>query len=199
MKLFGITGNIGCGKSTVCKLLSKYNDIVIIDCDQIAKEIIASSTHRQDLIRILGIEIYPHGQVDFQSIGKVIFSDDKKKRLLEEFVHPHVWKAVEERVTLVHPSFICIVESALIFETKSEERFNGVVAVVCDDAEQFRRLETNRKMGREEYYSRQSHQLPSSLKESRAQFVIDTNCSLKELEQRVQNLYHNLKTRKAEL
>lgn len=193
MKAFGLTGNIGCGKSTVSILLSKYPDVLIFDCDRIAKEIISGDLHRQEINFILGIDVFTGKNPDFKAIAKIIFEDTKKKRLLEELLHPLVWATVEEMVKSAENQKICIVESAIIYETKSEDKFTSVIVATCNPEEQFRRIQNGRKIDHADIQARLAQQLPSSGKEARAQFLIRTDCGLKQLKDRVSDLYQKLK------
>lgn len=188
MNAFGLTGNIGCGKSTVAKLLAKHPNVAVFDCDAIAKAIIISEHHRLEIAQILNITNIP----DPKTIAKIIFQDPEKKRLLEEYVHPLVWQTVQEKVERSN-SKICIVESAIIFETGSEDRFTAIITVTCSYGEQVRRLKEFRSMRDEEISLRIHQQLPSQEKMNRADFVIHTECSLEELQGRVTSLYYELK------
>ena len=196
MKPFGLTGNIGCGKSTVATLLSKYPDVLIIDCDRIAKDIISSDEHRQQINTILGINVFLDDKVDFRAIARIIFEIPEKKRSLETLIHPLVWAVVDEKTASAGNSKICVVESAIIFETTSEGKFAAIIVATCNPHEQFRRLRENRHMDDVQIQARLDQQLPSSVKEQQAQFVIHTNCSLDQLEDRVSDLYNNLKQQK---
>ncbi len=196
MKPFGLTGNIGCGKSTVAALLSKYPDVLVLDCDRIAKEVISGEAHRQEINTILSTNVFPDGKANFRAIAEIIFGQPEKKRLLEALVHPLVWATVHEKVVSVDTGTICIVESAILFETKSEDRFAAIIVAACDPHEQFRRLRENRKMDDAEIQARIAQQLPASEKERRAQFVIRTDCSLNQLKDRARDLYRNLRQQK---
>lgn len=196
MKPFGLTGNIGCGKSTVATLLSEYSDMLILSCDRIAKEIISGGTHKKEITSILETNVFQDGTTDFKAIAKIIFDQPEKKRLLEELTHPLVWTAVHEKVEQFGDNKICVVESAIIFETKSEDRFAAVIVATCNPHEQFRRLRENRRMEDAQIQARLGQQISSLEKEKQARFVIPTDCSLNQLKDRVSNLYHNLKQEK---
>lgn len=192
MRAYGLTGNIGCGKSTVANLLSQYSDVVVIDCDKLAKEIVSSESYRKKICSILGEDVFQSGRTDFNKIAKIIFQNSEKKRLFEALIHPLVWERVEEIVGS-EPRKIYIVESAIIFETLSEDRFLDVITVSCSETEQYRRLRENRGMTDREISSRLSHQIPSLNKEIMSRFVVNTDCTLEKLSRRVHVLYTNLK------
>jgi dephospho-CoA kinase len=203
MKPYGLTGNIGCGKSTVATLLSSFPDVFVFDCDRISKEIIGSGTYNQNINEILGADVFAHNRVHFKEIAKIIFEDTHKKKLLEELLHPLVWALVDERVSQVHidtkGNCICVVESAIIFETHCLDKFASVIVAVCNPREQHRRLRTIRHMNDEQIQARQNQQLPQEEKERQAQFVIHTDCNPNQLTERVTELYKQLKQQKGAL
>lgn len=200
--MFGLTGNIGCGKSIVAALLSKYPDIVILNCDDIAKEIINSGKYNTKIRKIFGESVFAIKEVGcvfgtkvpvFSLLAREIFSDLKKKQKFEELIHPLVWETVQEQAELPGNKKTCVVESAIIYETKSEDKFAAIIVVTCNPNEQLRRLRDNRKMRDVEIQARIAQQLPAVEKEKRAQFVINTDCSLEELSKRVARLHKKLK------
>lgn len=194
MKLFGLTGNIGCGKSTVAKLLVVQGDIVVFDCDKIAKEIIASDAVRQDLVKIVGLGIFSNDYtVDWKKLARIIFSDRRKKFRLEHLVHPLVRETIAQEAECLSQDMIGIVESAIIYETSWSDAFNGVVVATCGRSEQVRRLKESRNMSEEDIFARTNAQLPQYEKEHRANFVISTDCSPMQLESNVIELYNKLK------
>lgn len=196
MKAFGLTGNIGCGKSTVAALLAERPDVVILDCDRIAKEVISDRADRREVAHVLDADVFESGEPDFRAIASIIFGDPKKKHLFEQLIHPLVWTVVRARVEAVPDRHICVVESAILYEAGGDSEFPGVIVAVCDAAEQYRRLQANRGMSRSQIDERLAHQISSAEKEARAQFVIHTDCSREQLRGRVTSLYHDLKQSK---
>lgn len=191
-KPFGLTGNIGCGKSTVSAMLYTYPDISVIDCDSIAKEMIICGRYRQEICSILGTDVFVNGIPDLSAIARIIFDDQTKRIAFEKFIHPLVWSIIDER-TVSDGRRIYIVESAIIYETESEDRFRKVIVVTCSRETQFRRLRENRNMTDGEITSRLAQQIASAKKESRASYVIDTDCSIDRLKCRTEDLYILLK------
>lgn len=200
MNAYALTGNIGCGKSTVAALLATYPDVTIIDCDEIAKDIIKSGMFMPLINRIVGENVFPGGKADLKRIGEIIFADSQKKAAFEALIHPHVQKAVRERVGSAQSSQvtqgtkkICIVEAAIIYEIGWQSEFVAVIVVSCSKDEQFHRLLENRHMTREQITARMSQQFSTSHKEERAQFVIHTDCDIDELARRASDLYRQVK------
>ncbi len=192
MKAFGITGNIGCGKSSVLKILNEYLDILIIDCDKVSKTLIGCGAYTDEINTILGFDAFPNGDADFKLIAKTIFTDITKLKAIEELMHPKVWQHVESIVA--NESRICVVESAIIFEKNVQDRFEyGVIVVDCSEKEQFRRLWENRQMNDEKVKAVLALQLPAIEKLLKADYVIDTTLGMEETTRQSRELYLQLK------
>lgn len=192
MAIFGLTGNIGCGKSTVASLLSICPNIYIHNTDEIAKSILADPTNMETVRRILGPRVIHNGVVDRSAVAKVLFGNSVKKRSFEAWMHPRVWNTVYEKRSPDTYDDIDIVESAIIYEMGDVHRFSGIIVVTCDENVQKERLRSNRNMSDEEIEARMGHQLPAAVKAARANFVIDTNCDRDTLLKRVLRLYRDL-------
>jgi dephospho-CoA kinase len=193
MRPFGLTGNIACGKSTVASLLAKFSSVKIVDCDQIAKEILADPKHLESIVKIIGSEAFTGNNPNFIFIRETIFSSSEKRKRLEKFVHPLVWKKVDEIISRVPPDTIQIVESAIIFETDSVNKFRAIIVAYCSDTEQERRLREERNMNPEDIVRIKRNQYAQTGKRLRADYTIDTQCSFVKLRDRVKNLYLMLK------
>jgi len=199
MGTFGLTGNIGCGKSTVASLLNLCPDVYIHNTDEIAKSILADPANTATVARILGSKVIRDGVIDRSSVAKVIFGNSVRKRSFEEWLHPLVWEAVYARMNRESYDNLNIVESAIIYEMDDADRFSGVIVATCDEDVQKERLRRNREMSDEDIELRMDHQLPAAVKAARADFIIDTNCDRETLLKRVIRLYRDLLLRNQEL
>lgn len=180
MNAYGLTGNMGSGKSTVAELLKRHEDICVLDCDQISKEILFDKKNKSKIEKILGTEI---------SGAQIIFRDPIKKQKLEEFIHPLVWQEVQKQIENGPKDTVYIVESALIFETKMENNFKGVILVTCSKKEQFRRIKERNNWTDEQINERLKNQISDKEKMKKGLMVIDNNGSIKELKSKVEQIY----------
>lgn len=198
MKPFGLTGNIGCGKSTVAGMLAKHDDVTLVDCDHFAKAIMDGSEYRLAISQALGFDAFASGAINRKLIATIIFNDPEKKKRLEAVVHPAVWAEVQAIADGLDVRRLCIVEAAIIYETGDEFRFAEMIVAACSAEEQRHRLFIDRHMDLVDLERRISSQMPSGEKEKRAKFVINTDCDLAELEKRVAQLHTELKRLKGE-
>ncbi|MPM51667.1 Dephospho-CoA kinase [bioreactor metagenome] len=177
---YGLTGNMGCGKSTVAKLLKKRKNVCVLDCDQISKEILFDIKNKSKIEKILGKEV---------SEAEIIFKDPIKKQKLEKFIHPKVWQKVRKEIKNGSKDTIYIVESALIYETKMKSSFKGIILVTCNKKEQFKRIKERNNWTDKQIKERLKNQIPDKNKKGNVLIKIDTNCSMKELESKVEKIY----------
>lgn len=192
-KPYGLTGSIGCGKSTVAGILEELGAVVYY-CDAIAGELITDPAHREKIIEILGTDSpFKGASVDKKILAGIIFSDQQVKEKLEKYLHPLVWGAIEWRMAFVPSKAVVFVESALIYEIGWTNKFEAVLVVTCSEEEQVRRLRSIRGMNDLDISNRMYSQLSSREKESRADTVISTECSRESLEAEVKILYDKLK------
>jgi len=146
MKVVGIAGPAGAGKSTVCRILSRRPEIVHIDCDQLAWE-----TYRPGgpaylpILSRFGEEILAQDRtVDRKKLGEIISHDPKAKADLEAIVHPPVMQAVKERVAKARQEGkrLALVEGALLLSSPHVDRgfFDAFIWLSVPEEERMARL-----------------------------------------------------------
>lgn len=191
--IYGLTGNMGCGKSTVAEFFGKFKDVVVFNADQIAKELLCEEQYSQKLQQLLGPHVFSEGKIDIGKVAQLVFNDYKALQKLESFIHPLTWNSICERMKKHTKISFFLVETALIYETEWQRFFKAVIVVMCDKAQQYHRLHIYRGLSDREIDRRLKRQLANEEKMKRADFVIDTTCSLEEVENKACRLYHHLK------
>jgi dephospho-CoA kinase len=180
MKLFGITGGVGMGKSTTGALLEK-RCMAVVDTDRIARQLVEPG--RPALAEIAGVfgasVLLPDGGLDRKALARRIFADAAERAKLEAILHPKIrevwaaeaagWRAAgRDRGAVIIP---------LLYETRAESLFDAVICVACSAASQFERLR-ERGWSRAEIKQRLEAQWPAEEKIARADFVIWTDSTL---------------------
>ncbi|MCB0308798.1 MAG: dephospho-CoA kinase [Bdellovibrionales bacterium] len=132
-QLIGITGGIASGKTLVSNYLVKKG-FEVIDTDELAREVYAHSSIQKKILS-------KWKTLDRRKIRQLVFSDTKNRQWIEKLLHPYIWKAVQRHLKLLGPNhpFIFVVVP-LLFETKSQYRFDKVVSVICPKTMQLSRL-----------------------------------------------------------
>jgi dephospho-CoA kinase len=139
----GLTGPIGCGKSTVASWLGELG-AVVIDADEVAREVVARGTPELDaVVREFGREmLLPTGDLDRPRLGRLVFADPEALRRLEAIIHPavrpRILAAMAEADAAGAPAVV--VEAIKLVEGGLAALCDEVWLVVCDGAEQRSRL-----------------------------------------------------------
>lgn len=191
--VFGLTGNMGCGKSEVARILRTFPGVVVFEADAIAKDILCSKNNIPKIRELLGDSIFSDGKVDKARVAKLVFNDRDALKRLEDFLHPATQQFIWDRVAENNTASLFFVEAALIFEGGLQNSFDGVIVVTCSKEEQFRRLREFRNFTDEEIKQRLSRQWPGVLKEEMADFLIDNSGTAEKLKEEVEALYKRLK------
>lgn len=167
----GLTGGMGCGKSSAARLLERLG-FKRLDSDAIVRD---QALVRPDVIAALIARFGPGilrdtGQVDRGALAGLVFADDAHRLWLEERLHPVVF-GVWQAAFAADPSARWIVEVPLLFERGLENWFDFTVCVACPEQVQFARLE-QRGIPRGPAAERISKQLPLARKIERSDFVL---------------------------
>ena len=188
----GLTGNIGCGKSTVSKLLAAYPQVLLVDTDTLAKQIAALPEHAETITQIVGFSVNFSKDKDRKRLAEALFSNQQLLDAYQQFIHPLVWKKVDEQFDALQYGLL-VVESAILFEVHSEHHYDKIIMVTCDESVQIDRLcNGNRAMQEADVRARMSLQISQSIKKEKADFVIDNSGTEQQLKQYVLQLYNDL-------
>lgn len=188
MLSIALTGGIGSGKSAVGDILSELGAIVI-DSDQLAREVIERGTSGFDeVLARFGDGILVDGEISRAKLAEVVFSNEEARKDLEGIIHPRV-RDLSARVLQASPEDSVVVnEIPLLFETQGKDRFDLVITVEADDEIRTKRL-LDRGLKTYQIAKRISAQASRSERESIANFVIENNGNLEELEKKVRQIW----------
>jgi len=196
MKTIGLTGGIGSGKTTVCRMLEKLGARCFY-ADTIAREIMESDPAvREEIKALLGEESYrPDGRLNRAYIARQVFRDAEKLRQLNRIVHPRVHQAFEQarRQAEAEGVELLVEEAALIFESGADKHLDKVVVVDAPEEERIRRVVQRDGVSPEAVRERMRHQLPAAELRRRADYVLENTGSKEALWAQVQALYALLK------
>lgn len=189
--VLGITGGVGCGKSTVARMLASAG-YALIDSDALVREQVLTSP--EVLVRLrerFGMEIFSlDGAVDRARLAERVFNRDEDRVWLEELVHPQVFKLWREALTR-DPRGRWVVEVPLLFEKRLENWFDFTICVASAPEQQFARLE-QRGLSRPLAEQRISKQLPLAQKIELSDFVLWNDGSVAFLQKQVEQLIATL-------
>lgn len=192
MKKIGITGGIGSGKTTVCKIFESLN-IPVYYADDRAKALMTENPALVDSIKnLLGDEAYlEDGALNRKHVANVVFNDAQKLQQLNSLVHPAVakdginWNNAQQSVPYT------LKEAALLIESGSYKALDFLITVWAPKETRIQRVLQRDQATRQEVEARINKQLPEIEKLKTADFVI-INDGKKSLVQQVANLHRYL-------
>ena len=139
MLIFGVTGNIGSGKSAVCRVLGEMGGY-IIDADKLGHEVIMNGRPAYDeIIAELGADfLFNDGEIDRKRLGELVFSDTKKLKKLIAITHKYITKETTERIGIITQSpgeykFIAI-DAPLLFEAGMEKMCDYTILTSAEES-----------------------------------------------------------------
>jgi dephospho-CoA kinase len=129
MLIVALTGGIGSGKSTVGEIFSQFG-AVVVDSDQIARNVIERGTSGFDLlVATFGDGILKNGDIDRAALSTLVFSDPKKRELLEQITHPLIRSEFSKIVKSLPEETIVVNQIPLLFESKGDYRFDFIITI----------------------------------------------------------------------
>ena len=188
MKLVGLTGGIASGKSTVAKILGRLG-AAIVDADVLSREVVAPGHDGwNEIVATFGREVLqPDQTLDRQKLRTIIFNNPEARKKLEAIIHPRVRALAEERIREHGDAgFVVVVyEVPLLFEGNLHEWLRPVILVACDVNIQRQRLQ--QRDGLDAAAAQKHIDAQMSLEEKRrlADYVIENDGSLADLESQV--------------
>jgi len=191
MRVIGLTGGIGCGKSLAAQYFAELGALVI-DADQLARTAIERGSDGFDeVVALFGDSILKDGNIDRKALGELIFKDPKAKTKLESIIHPFVRREFEGAVASLKGDQVLVYEIPLLVETNSHERFDVVITVESEMENRIARLR-GRGMHISEIEGRIAAQATREQRIEVADFLIENDGSEDELLRQVENIWDSL-------
>ena len=193
---FAVTGGIACGKSTVAKTLAELG-CEVLDTDEVAHALQAGGEATDELARRFGPEIIrPDGAVDRRRLGALVFADPVALADLNAILHPRIFAETRRWLESRAEGSTSAVLVPLLYESGLDRviAWDAVVAVVCGEAEQVRRIR-GRGFTEAEARARIAAQMPCEEKAARADFTIRNDGSLEDLRDKVERVLNAIKSR----
>jgi dephospho-CoA kinase len=179
--VFGLTGGIASGKSTVAARW-RSSGLPVIDADQLAREVVVpGSEGLAELVATFGAAVLlANGSLDRKAVARLVFSDAEARKKLERITHPRIAQRMVEQTTELARAGepLACYEAALIVENGLAPQFRPLVVCACSEEVQLARIRSRDRASAEDALARVRAQKPLAEKVAVADFVIDTSGSL---------------------
>jgi dephospho-CoA kinase len=208
--LIGLTGNIGCGKSTVLAML-RERGAHVIDADRVTHDLQqpGEDVYMQIVAAFgAGILSAPGGPIDRRKLGAIAFADPAALRRLEQIVHPAVHARIEAWLNslkdegrrlkdenesaslhpssfILHPFPVAVIDAIKLLEAGWRPLCDAIWVVTCPPEQQLARLIATRSMSAEEARTRIAAQPPQADKVAQADVVIDNGGTIDDTRRQV--------------
>jgi len=188
MRIVGLTGGIGSGKSSILEIFKKIG-VSTYNADESAKKLISRNKNIIHSIKqLFGEEIYNENELNSKLVSKIVFNDKEKLKSLNSIIHPEVAKDFEGFCHNHRHETYIVKEAAIIFETKTENLFDKIIYVRAPDDIRIDRVMQRDNLSREDVLIRIRNQLTETSILDKCDFVID-NTNYSELERKVLQIH----------
>lgn len=193
MKVIGITGGVGSGKSEVLKILKENYQAEIILADQVAHELMEPGGISYDgILECFGNDILNDDKtINRQALGGIVFSDHEKLQKLNEITHKNVDQEILRRIERIqkeNPDTLIVCEAALLVGAEYESRFNELWYIYTKEEVRYERLRSSRGYSDEKIRQMIESQKSENEFKQEATQVIDNSGYIEETKKQIQSI-----------
>ena len=191
MRVLGLTGGIGSGKSSVTQMFKQLG-AEVIDADQFARDVVEPGQPAlAEIVSTFGRDILlSDGRLDREKLGRIIFADAAARSTLNAITHPRIRERMEAEVEerRGRPGLL-LLDIPLLYENSRTSLVEKVIVVWVDLKTQLRRLTGRNRLSIEQAQQRIASQMPLDQKRARADIVIDNSGGLEDTRRQVEKIY----------
>ena len=196
MYKLGITGGIGSGKTSASDfLLKSLKSVYVFNADKESKNHLKNSLSLQHrLINKFGSDITDNNKLNIQKLADVAFSNKINQEILNGIMWSEVFILINNKILDCKKNDISlfVLDAAMIFEAKLEHMFDSILLITANKDTRLKRAVKRHNISLEQIKSRMSLQLSESKKKDKADYIINNNGTIKQLENRLKKFYSAL-------
>lgn len=190
MLVVGLTGNIGCGKSSLSKFFIE-NNIDVIDADIISREIMYDKNTLKLVFDSFGNEVKnDDGSLNRKGLGNIVFNDNEKLIKLNNITHPAIKMKINNKIDDISKNNknIVVVDAALLIEGDFLDLVNKLVVITCNEEIQINRVMKRDNLTKEDALKRINSQMKQNEKVKYADYIINNSRDIENLEKEASKL-----------
>jgi len=191
MRVLGLTGGIGSGKSMVAQMFARLG-AVVIDADQLARELVEPGQPAlQEIAATFGPDVLlPDGRLDRPTLAGIIFADPAERAKLDAITHPRIRARMDEEIKVRRSEpGVLIADIPLLYENDRMQTVEKVIVVWVDPKTQLQRIRQRDGLSADAARQRIAAQMPLDAKRARADHVIDNSGSREDTRRQVEAIY----------
>lgn len=195
MKIIGITGTSGAGKTTLSQIINKRNDTIIIDADKVVKKLsLPGNEYLNSIKNTFGENVLlEDGNLNRKLLAKRIYTDKSDREKLNSITFDHVVKEIKDIIKNIHDEKIKIVviDAPLLFESELDKQCDIIISLVADEVLKIKRICQRDNIDEETAKSRLKIQHNDSFYIEKSNYVIKNNedCNL---EMEIEKIYKKI-------
>ena len=196
MRIIGLTGNLGCGKSTVAAMFAGYG-IKVVDADAIIRELLTQDIKCiKKVAKIFPCVILNKVTINRSELAKLVFNHPRELQKLTDILYPEALKVVKSQISRYKHEPFVILDVPLLFESGWDKITDTNIVVRALRAQQIERAQKRLGISRSDALRRLKNQMPLKAKCDLADIIIDNSQSLKQTQKQVDAILNRLKNRK---
>ena len=192
MRLIGVTGQMGSGKTTVVKWLGQLG-AEVIDADEITHKLMQKAFVKKSIVNNFGENILKKGKIDRRILSKQVFSSKRKLKMLCSIVHPLIIKEIMHRIKKSRYNYV-VIDAPLLIESGLHKMMDKVLVVFADMKTLIKRC-VKKGFDANDAKMRIRSQMPLKNRIKFADYVIDNNGSIGKTKKNVIKIWRELKYR----
>ncbi len=196
MKVIGLTGGIGSGKSTAAHILAEFG-AKVIDADKVAHEVFNPGTEGlQKVVETFGEGVLNSlGEIDRKKLGEIVFNNPTALSTLNEIIHPRAYELTRSRLEEFRKQGVEVVvlEVILLVEAGWDHLADEIWVTVATEDTVVKRLQESRGLTKQEILTRIHAQTPNEERTKYADVVIENDGSYEELKKRLSELWNRIR------
>ena len=176
MRIIGITGSSGSGKSTVTQILEKELKAKTINADEVVKQMqTQGSKYFEKIVELFGKEIIQeNGSLNRKKLAQIIFQDKIQKEELDKLTYTYVVEEIKKQVNNTQGDYV-IIDAPLLIESKLNEICDAVIAVISNKEEQMKRICNRDNIEKNDAKLRIEAQKDNEFYKKNADYVVENN------------------------
>ena len=190
MKIIGVTGSSGAGKTTICTILEKKYLAHIIDADKVAKRLTKKGTmYLNSIVDYFGIGILDStGELKRKELATIIYEDEEKRSALNNLTFTYVVNEIKENINKLQDKELIVIDAPLLYESNLDKICDLVIGVVAKEEDKIDRICLRDDISEEMAKKRLSIQLNDDYIKNRADYIIINNGNIEELEEEIKKI-----------